>query len=1005
MYSQQLQDYIFEAISLAGVQAERVKLLDNSMACYLQALSNVINAQIDPPADLLTTTINLLSISMALADFDIDLETNGSHYLVGMGLEQSGELLSRHHLKDVSRLSSPSDNDYWYRLLLALLHYMAGGFRVQALSTLRRLEKIAESSRKGNYSAEYEQAMYAVQRLFSGRGVSAPVSTWENYLFGRDEPQTFPGRRIYRLSEKIRYRRRVALSDLGQGGEVDWLIGRGITDQGAADFWHRYLGNLEQRGIISFTNEQIGPGFDYWLRPNDDLLVLLPTGSGKSIIGELRAALTLTMNKQVIWIMPTRSLVRQAQRELRRAFRPLGVTVEELPTTEDFKPLYTDRLIETRLVAATTPEKLAALIRTNPEAVSNVGLIILDEAQILFDLNRGTTAEYALVEIQQRLPQCKFVLMSAVLEYSNRLRNFIQRLREEETIRELVSEFRPTRRICGVITNTVIEDVNTPVIEIYPPGPQREDGETDQPYRLTLAKQRLIAKAGPTAIAQSFLKSIAPTSLRSVTFVNRIDSSETQAKEVARRLDERIQLPGGDLSRLRVELGRESVVETSGTKRIAPHHAGLTPLEQHLVEKWLRQRIINSVVATPTLAQGVNLPFDISVLTFLRRRNLATKQMEPLSQSEIMNMLGRAGRAGQVSDGICLISMRSIKVPPTRTLDSARRYYFRIAEPTGEFLGLSRLLAIASNSDVSNPEWTFELGDMNFSGAQTLVSFSLNAIRDSDDFRGSLSERLRLFPSIQDLEELWGQEWDVLDALNSHTEPMVQNIFEECKGDSSLLESVTRTGMPLEYLRSCLLAIREDYHLLNRTMEQQIGWADGVVRASLEGCRERQWYKNLFGDLTLESIFPALERWRSGRPMIEIEQNWQYKSTEKQNRIQLGKFFNHKVSLLAQFWGALAICEELVFPDEEERTLGFMQTFVREGVSSIIELEWLNRIGGIDRVLAHSLSKFTPENLDIPDQLRYIRREINRWRNNRNAIPIELIDDELGALVSILDEM
>lgn len=1006
MYSQQLQNYILLTSELADVPQERVNLLDDSMASYLQAFAGIIHADIDPPAELLSTTLNLLSLSMALADFDINADTDGSHYLVGMGLEQTGELLARHYLRDDSILSSPVDNDYWYRLMLALLHYMAGGYRVQALSTLRNLENISESSEGGIHQADYEQAMDAIQRLYSGKGASPPFTKWENLLFAEKIPNIYPGQRIFPIAEKIRNRHRVVLADLGQGREGDWLTNKGIDNGEAAHFWHLYLENLEHRGIISFTNEQIGPGFDHWLRPDYDLMVLLPTGSGKSIIGELRAGLTLAANKQVIWIMPTRSLVRQARRELSRAFQKLGVTVEELPTTDDFKPLFTELLNQNRLIAVTTPEKLAALIRTNPDAISNIGLTIIDEAQILFDLNRGTTAEFVLQEIQQRVPECNIILMSAVLDYLDRLSNFIHKLRGPDIVRELISDNKPTRIICGVITNTIVEETNTPIIQIYPPGIQRVDEETDYPISLTLSNQRLGKKSGPTAIAQSFLKSIASTNLRSVTFVNRLVSTETQADAVAKNINELTQLPEEDLARLHIELGRMSSIEAPSTKRIAPHHAGLTSLEQHIVEKWLRRRRINSVVATPTLAQGVNLPFDISILTYLKRMNMSTKQMESISHSEIVNMLGRAGRAGQVSDGVCLIALPTARnSTPTATLDSTRRYFFHMPEHLDDFLGLSRLMVIATNSGVSDRDWLYELSKMSLSEAQTLVSFSLNASKDSDDIRRSLIERLRLYPSIQDLEELWGEPFNVLEVLNSHAEPLVQNILVECRDDDSLLEAITKTGMPIEYLRSCLSAIQEDYDLRNRNKEYQIEWADRVVRNSLENCHSRQWFKTLFKDFTLEDIFPAIDLWRLGRPMVEIEQIWQYKPKEKQNRIYIGKFFNHTVSLLAQFWGALSILEELEFPEERNRPLENIQTFVREGVSTVAELEWLYQIGWIDRVLAHRLTQFTPDNLVNRERSRFIRGEFNRWRNNRNTIPIEMVGDELGALSSILDEM
>jgi hypothetical protein len=81
-----------------------------------------------------------------------------------------------------------------------------------------------------------------------------------------------------------------------------------------------------------------------------------------------------------------------------------------------------------------------------------------------------------------------------------------------------------------------------------------------------------------------------------------------------------------------------------------------------------------------------------------------------------------------------------------------------------------------------------------------------------------------------------------------------------------------------------------------------------------------------------------------------------------------------------------------------------IQTYVREGISSVTELEWLNRIGGIDRVLAHTLTQITPDDMDYQELRGYIRRQLDTWQKNRNAIPQEVRGEKLGAIVSILNE-
>ena len=217
MYSQQLQNYVEEISTLVDVLPNEVKLPNESLACYLNAFALATNAIVEPSADLLSTSLSLLFLSKGLAELDFDVD--GSHYLVGMGLEQSGELLSRQYLGESIQLSPPIQNDHWYRFTLALLHYMAGGYRVQALSTLRNLEHIADLAVEGDYGNDYQEAKITLVNLFKGREPSLPFNSWESLLFEPKRPVSSQGQRIFQLTQKIRNRRRIALNELGERNE------------------------------------------------------------------------------------------------------------------------------------------------------------------------------------------------------------------------------------------------------------------------------------------------------------------------------------------------------------------------------------------------------------------------------------------------------------------------------------------------------------------------------------------------------------------------------------------------------------------------------------------------------------------------------------------------------------------------------------------------------------------------------------------------------------------
>lgn len=996
MYSQQLENYIQQASQISGLDPKQINLLNQSMSSYLATLARIVNGELaDFPYDPLATSLSLLSLSIALSETNIDTDTGSIHYLVAMGLEQSGELLARLQIRKYTSYP-PLSNDLWYRLALAFLHYMAGGFRVQSLSALHHLQKIRDDIDESDGKQEYIDATKSFESLFRGRYISKPISRWENLLFGNSQPDDIQERRIFHLSRQIQDRRRIALTDLGLDAEAEWLKRRGIANDSAVDFWKKYLENLEIRGYTNFTEEQIGSGFENWLIPNSDLVAILPTGSGKTLIGELKTALTLAQGGQTIWISPMRVLIRQVKKDFRRAFRDTGVNVEELPITEDLIPLYTDLFPQTKTAAVTTPEKLAALLRNRSDVIKNIKLVVLDEAQIIFDPNRGATIEYVLQEINRLVPECSFVLLSAFADKREKLTTFVSRLRQHRPI-ELTSENRPTRRIYGVITNRMNNGAVSPTIQVYPTGIEVRQGKLKSAISINLKQKLSQSKIKDIEIAQSIIKSLVSTSIRAVMFVNSRISANSQARQLANSIDKKVSLPELDVARLKVELGRNSIIETTSEKGVAPHHAGLAKLEQYLVEKWTQDQVVNIVVATPTLAQGVNLPFDLAVLTFLKRQNTRRQSYDPIPATEILNMIGRAGRAGQVSDGLCLISMKTGRTKrPIDTLNSARQYFFQQVLPSQEFIGLSRLLQVANKANISQPDWVYELSDLEFPETQSLISFALSAIQ-SQDVKAGLLSRLSLFPSMQDFQE---EQSEVVIQL----ETLIQNTLKQCQDDNDLLQAVTRTGMPIEVLKYYFAVLRQNSLHSDNLFDQ----VDDIVQSALELCQGRSWLQSLLEKKELGDVILAIKKWRHGESYKQIEDALNWGRSENEKQINICKFFNHDISLYAQFWGAFAICAEYVLENQQiKNQIARFQTFVREGISNTVELEWLNKIGGLDRVLAHRLA----ENMDtsfIDEQNPggYIQRQIELWQNRNDLIPIEITNlDLLKALYGVLNDL
>lgn len=96
---------------------------------------------------------------------------------------------------------------------------------------------------------------------------------------------------------------------------------------------------------------------------------------------------------------------------------------------------------------------------------------------------------------------------------------------------------------------------------------------------------------------------------------------------------------------------------------IATSHGQMPQRLRRLMTTLIERRICPITVATATLTEGVNLPFDIIFLTSLLRRSFDTEaneaDVEAMSTAEFRNLAGRAGRPGAADaiEGMTLVAL------------------------------------------------------------------------------------------------------------------------------------------------------------------------------------------------------------------------------------------------------------------------------------------------------------------------------------------------------------
>jgi helicase len=112
---------------------------------------------------------------------------------------------------------------------------------------------------------------------------------------------------------------------------------------------------------------------------------------------------------------------------------------------------------------------------------------------------------------------------------------------------------------------------------------------------------------------------------------------------------------------------------------IAFHNADIPKEERREIEKAFREGRIKKLIATQTLAYGVNLPAD-KVIIFIRPINKGQRWELLPSEFDILQMEGRAGRLGIKEKGVsCLVSLAGKEKMTEDLLNRAKRDRFKTA--------------------------------------------------------------------------------------------------------------------------------------------------------------------------------------------------------------------------------------------------------------------------------------------------------------------------------------
>ncbi|XP_012272228.1 activating signal cointegrator 1 complex subunit 3 [Orussus abietinus] len=368
---------------------------------------------------------------------------------------------------------------------------------------------------------------------------------------------------------------------------------------------------------------------------DNNVLLGSPTGSGKTIAAEISMFRVFKCypDQKVVYIAPLKALVRERVNDWKnRLERELGYTVVELTgdVTPDIKAIANARVI------VTTPEKWDGISRSwqTRNYVQKVGLIIIDEIHLLGE-DRGPVLEVIVSRTNFITSHTSRILR--IVGLSTALANAVDLANWLGIDKMGLYNFRPSVR---------------PVpLEVHISG---FPGKHYCPRMATMNRPtfQAIRQHAPCSPSLVFVSSRRQTRLTALDLIAYLAADDNPKQW--------LHMPEEEMDNI-LENVKDSNLKLTLAFGIGLHHAGLQEMDRRTVEELFVNNKIQVLIATATLAWGVNFPAHLVVVKGTEYYDGKVKRYVDMPITDVLQMMGRAGRPQFDNSGVAVVLVHDIK--------------------------------------------------------------------------------------------------------------------------------------------------------------------------------------------------------------------------------------------------------------------------------------------------------------------------------------------------------
>ncbi len=397
------------------------------------------------------------------------------------------------------------------------------------------------------------------------------------------------------------------------------------------------FGKLIKNNKIDKTNYKLPSGCEpdefqieagEHIEEGKNILVDAPTGTGKTAIAHYAIGKNIKDGKKTIYTTPLKALSNQKLSEFRKIYGEENVGILTGDRREN---------VEAPIMIMTTEVyRNMALSNVYGDTVGlmqNVGSVIFDEFHYLGDMSRGSNWEESIILAPKDV---QIIALSATIGNPEKIVSWFNDLKERKAERvtlpsekryvplkydtiKTASYYEFLRRIKRAKQQTREEEISKkPTLSDYNKAVKKLDGKDQLPAIFFVFSKRF-SRELIDYLGENGEDLTTPKEKREIL-------------EIVNKYKEKTYIGSG-------------ININALEKGYAVHNAGIMPEQKALIEELFNKKLLKVVVATETLAAGINMPAKTVVISKPYKPS-EREENEKLTVNEFNQMAGRAGRRG-----------------------------------------------------------------------------------------------------------------------------------------------------------------------------------------------------------------------------------------------------------------------------------------------------------------------------------------------------------------------